>query len=280
MKSTVKTLSLLFFTLALTISNTYAHDNVLIEAEEIEVAERDYTEIVREIFPEYQSDSQISPQWTSGDMDTANPGTHGYITQVAFNLLRSDNSSAYSFYNGQRTNLIRGAVLPDKDETSLGTYAWHFYGSNGYSWNGSTNTAYVKCIEHYNNAIDLYNSGDKASAMETLGRALHYLQDVNVPQHAMNMTVLNVSAKHSQFESEAENNMESYAVTRLTNYEYTDADSSLGTIIDSYAETARSWYDKASSDTASERAQAAGSCVRNAQRATATVLYKFMIEVS
>lgn len=55
---------------------------------------------------------------------------------------------------------------------------------------------------------------------------------------------------------------------------------SLGTIIDYYADIARGWYDEASSDQQSERATAAGASVRNSQRATVTVLYKFMQEVS
>lgn len=60
---------------------------------------------------------------------------------------------------------------------------------------------------------------------------------------------------------------------------YTDANNSLGTIIDDYADIARDWYTKASSGDNAKMLSAAGSCIRNSQRATVTVLYKFMFDV-
>lgn len=210
----------------------------------------------------------------AGIMAVANPGTHGFITQNAYELLRDDHLAAYTFYSGQRTNLIRGSILPDVDETN-GGYAWHFYGPNGKNWSGGSVTAYTKCIEHYNDAVDLYDAGAKASAMEELGRALHYLQDVNVPHHAMNEVA--VLSNHSQFEAYVEDNASSFELTGLTPSIYTNANHSLGTIIDDYAEIARDWYDDASSS--STWNTPAGACVRNAQRATVTVLYKFMYDV-
>lgn len=273
MKKTVRAMTSLMLAMALSLGNTvFALDGGLIEP-----VEPDYTEIVEEIFPRY--DSQVSPQWSSGDKDVVNPGTHGYITQVAYDLLCDEKTAAYSFYSGQRTNLIRGSILPDKDETQGFLFLWHFYGPDGKSWDGSSVTAYTKCIEHYNDAVALYRSGSKASAMEELGRALHYLQDVNVPHHAMNVTAVHIGNNHSAFESEVEEDKESYVVTGFSNSVYTNADYSLGTIIDDRAEIARDWYDEASSSDRSDRDRAAGACVRNSQRATATVLYKFMYDV-
>ena len=60
----------------------------------IEPIEDSYIEIVNEVFPGYSSGA-ISPQWTSGDPDDPDPLTHGYITEVAYDLLRDDNSDAY-----------------------------------------------------------------------------------------------------------------------------------------------------------------------------------------
>ena len=111
--------------------------------------------------------------------------------------------------------------------------------------------------------------------MVELGRALHYLQDVNVPHHAMNKVA--AFSNHTQFEAYVESNISSFELTGLTHYIYTNANLSLGTIIDDYAETARYWYDDASSNSTSNTP--AGACVRNAQRATATILYKFMYDV-
>ena len=271
MKKVLCTLAATILILSVSLCNTaFAVD--LTDAEPIEPS---YLEIIEDIFPGYQ-DGQVSPQWTSGAPDAANPKTHGYITQVAYNLIRNDNSAAYSFYSGRLTKLVRGSVLPDDDEKT-DAFAWHFYGEDGKNYLGGSTTAYSKCIEHYNSAVSLYTSGRKADAMEELGRALHFLQDVNVPHHAKN--AIAVITNHSEFESLAEENMESYAVSGLTNSIYTDANNSLGTIIDNYADIARDWYTKASSGDNAKMLSAAGSCIRNSQRATVTVLYKFMFDV-
>ena len=266
----------IMLSLALIFAFTFGNYAFALDEVQAQPVEPGYKDIVEDIFPGYW-DEQISPQWSSGNKDEANPGTHGYITEVAYDLLRDDKVPAYRFYSGQKTNLIRGSILPDVDETSLGLFVWHFYGENGKSFNGSSTTAYTKCIEHYNEAVDLYKSGSKSSAMEELGRALHYLQDVNVPHHAMNAVA--VLTNHTQFEAYVEGHQESYEVTGTTPSLYTDANNSLGTIIDDYAEVARGWYDEATSSNESEKDRAAGVCVRNSQRATVTVLYKFMIDV-
>ena len=106
MKKVFCTLAATILILSVSLCNTaFAVD--LTDAEPIEPS---YLEIIEDIFPGYQ-DGQVSPQWTSGAPDAANPKTHGYITQVAYNLIRNDNSAAYSFYSGRLTKLVRGSVL-------------------------------------------------------------------------------------------------------------------------------------------------------------------------
>lgn len=107
-----------FCTLAATIlilSVSLCNTAFAVDLTDAEPIEPSYLEIIEDIFPGYQ-DGQVSPQWTSGAPDAANPKTHGYITQVAYNLIRNDNSAAYSFYSGRLTKLVRGSVLPDDDE--------------------------------------------------------------------------------------------------------------------------------------------------------------------
>lgn len=238
--------------------------------------EPDYIEIVDTILEEYQNPGEVSPQWTSGDPDSENYLTHGFITQTATDLLRNNYSPANIFYNNYRSLLTRGSVLPDFDETN-GIYAWHFYGENGLNYAGGSTTAYTKCIEHYNTAVQLYTAGSANSAMEELGRALHYLQDVNVPHHAMNKIA--AFSNHIAFEQEVEDNMASYALTSMVPAIFTLAQDPLGDIIDYFAVEARGWYDHASSSELSQREMAAAVCVRNSQRATITILYKFMSDV-
>lgn len=238
-----------------------------------------YIEIVESVLAEYGSDDQVSPQWTSGSPDSGNPLTHGYITEVGINVVSNDHSNASSFYFAYANSLIWGSVMPDFDENDS-AYAWHFYGQNGKNYLFGDVTAYTKCIEHYNNAVQLYKSGYRyrSSAMEELGRALHYLQDANVPHHVMNKIA--VITNHQEFEKEAEENRTSYVVTSMLSSAYPEYGKPLGEIIDYYANIARGWDSKACSSVQSDRAQAEGACIRNAQRATAAVLYKFMDDVS
>lgn len=143
MKKVFCTLAATILILSVSLCNTaFAVD--LTDAEPIEPS---YLEIIEDIFPGYQ-DGQVSPQWTSGAPDAANPKTHGYITQVAYNLIRNDNSAAYSFYSGRLTKLVRGSVLPDDDEKT-DAFAWHFYGEDGKNYlGGSTTASSLNCLSY------------------------------------------------------------------------------------------------------------------------------------
>lgn len=82
MKKFVSMLAALILVLTIPLGNiVYALD-----AAESEMVEPDYIDVIEEVFPGIK-DGQISPQWTSGAPDAANPKTHGYITKVAFILL-------------------------------------------------------------------------------------------------------------------------------------------------------------------------------------------------
>lgn len=78
MKKAVKAMASLALALSLTLGTTA----FALDGGQNEPIEPDYTEIVEEIFPGYNP--QVSPQWSSGDKDVANPGTHGFITQNAY----------------------------------------------------------------------------------------------------------------------------------------------------------------------------------------------------
>ena len=114
--------------------------------------------------------------------------------------------------------------------------------------------------------------------MLILGRALHYLQDLNVPHHASNTAAY--VTNHLDFERLAEENMESFAISSITSSDLvTIARQSLGTTADNSAEHARDWYPDASSVVESQNMDAIEATLERAQKDTAGILYKFMIDV-
>lgn len=155
----------------------------------------------------------VQPLWTSGG-DKGQMATHELITLEAlstylasFILPDADGSTALAI----ALYLAAASVLPDEDETDNGTFAGHFYNpSIGYGTNVFKKSAKDHVAEHYATAyqklrsnphVDL-NSNEFAVALEYLGRALHYIQDVCEPHHAGNLIA--VVSTHLTFESYVE----------------------------------------------------------------------------
>lgn len=75
------------------------------------------------------------------------------------------------------------SVKPDEDENQ-GAYKYHFYNPvTKRNYMGEKTTALSKCVDHFNSAVDYYQKGDKKMAYQELGRAAHFLEDLNTPVH-------------------------------------------------------------------------------------------------
>lgn len=155
----------------------------------------------------------VQPLWKS-DSDLIEKdqqiATHQLITLealstyiAAFGLPNADGTTAMfvALY------LSAASGLPDVDETEWG-FAGHFYSADiGYGINVFYKSAKDNVAEHYATAyqnlranphVDL-NSNEFIVALEYLGRALHYIQDVCEPHHAANL-IAGVST-HLSFET-------------------------------------------------------------------------------
>lgn len=143
--------------------------------------------------------------------------THQYLTARGLLILTNDKGYNFSkpFYD-YCDILLKASDLPDKDESSGRTYMHHFY--NPYNDTGLFNTkvtAKTKLMEHALKALELYKN-NKESSIEELGRALHYLEDINQPFHVGNLTSLN--SNHYSFEKWVDKNRTSFKAT--TNDQY------------------------------------------------------------
>jgi hypothetical protein len=228
-------------------------------------------------------------RWGSGDHTEDNPGTHGFITERGLIILKKAVSSAKTFYSGYTDDLITGSVLPDEDESTLtsGPYKWHFYGEDELNYMGQSTTAYTKFRNHYNDAVDYYLDGDETAAMESLGRAIHYLEDLNAPHHVLNLIASN--SLHTEYEDWVEIHYSDYAISSVSSSTLNFVkNSTLKEIADDCAEYARPYIDDCeayylSGTTVVIDGDIAGpatnNLLRKAQRVTAGVLNKFMYDV-
>ena len=130
---------------------------------------------------------------------TYEDNTHQKLTQRAIEVAVSQGGLPADFFApGEKQSIIAGAGLHGVGEDYTGylkigqcnkrTFRFwnpaevlnHFKG--GLLMGGP---AYTSFVRFYGDAVDLWNSGNKADAAFTLGRALHLIEDMAQPQHAM-----------------------------------------------------------------------------------------------
>lgn len=250
------------------------------------LADNPRAEIYREVVNSFKNveESQIKPQWESGDSEN-NYGSHGLIALMGISIASGKNSAIDDYFTSTRTQwLIEYSVMPDTDETGV-AFDCHFYGVDELNYLGKTDTAYTRFRNHYNTAVIQYKSGNYLQATRELGRAIHFISDINNPHHASN--AIAVLSYHTQFESYVEDARENNVVNPAhvtTSYLAGFSSKSLKTIADESATHARSYFSLANSNypVSFDRSQAVlaiNPTFCNAQKVTAGVIYKFCDEV-
>ena len=243
-------------------------------------------EIYRDVVSAFYEaeESQIQPRWTSGDSEN-NYGSHGLIALMGMTIacVRSDEIDDY-FTPDLAETLMEYSIMPDEDEVGL---AWdcHFYGVDGLNYLGGTDTAYTRFRDHYNAAVIQYRSGNHLFATRELGRAIHFISDINNPHHASN--AIAVASYHTQFEDYVEAARESNVVNPANvtaTYLSAFTSKSLKTIADESATHARGYFSLANATypfgfDRSQAVLAINPTFCNAQKVTAGVIYKFFDEV-
>lgn len=232
----------------------------------------------------------VSTQWTSGKNNSegeyAEDGSHEYISAIACTVLNNDKGF---FSTDTGANIIialyisLASMLPDTDEREP-AFAGHFYNPDTQkNYVGSTtNTARTNAERHFKAALLSASNGAMDEVYEHLGRCLHYVQDVNVPHHAANVTGVNPS--HSAFEKYAFENQEAY----LENFEtipasnYRNAYSwNIGTITHKAAAEAKPMISHVNNILdKSEWSEYARITMQNAARYSAMAIYRFAMESS
>ncbi|MCD7741464.1 MAG: zinc dependent phospholipase C family protein [Ruminococcus sp.] len=157
--------------------------------------------------------------------------THGDITSSALDLLQKENKlKLVAFYKDYTDELLKGSKDPDESgDRDKGT-GTHYYScanakgkslpsKEGYYQNrlgDYSKSARTMLEENYTSALCLYKNNRISEAMYTLGRAIHFVEDIACPVHTANMRYLPKPGNpHSAFEKHANTISKKYAPVRF-----------------------------------------------------------------
>lgn len=108
--------------------------------------------------------------------------THRYVTETSIKTISNINQDI-RFDEYERSVISDYSLKPDEDEIE-GAYKLHFFNPvNEKNFMGEKKSASSKCDEHFSEAIKHFKCGDKIMALQELGRAIHFMEDLNTPVH-------------------------------------------------------------------------------------------------
>jgi hypothetical protein len=234
-----------------------------------------------ETSPENDGSGEINPEWASGGANH----THQYLTATALQILRNDKGDKTADLLAKyATTILSNSDWPDTNENDFSLYLGHFYDPRtGKTILGfSSPTALSRFVTHAANAKKYY-AKNKTAAMQELGRALHYLADINVPHHAALLTALN--SNHTSYENFADTYRLDYKADSSTLYSVTTIDAKKNLagyckeIIDLSAYHALGYVGPATSGDYIVMGTAAKATMEYSQEIMAAFLYNFLRSV-
>lgn len=217
-------------------------------------------------------------QWASGQL-SVHQSTHQFITDKAIAIFVRDFGSFP--LSGYTSTLRVASDWPDtEEEESSGLFKGHFYDPDTQkNYRGETSpTARTKLVSWYNQAVSAYKAGNKTTAMQCLGRALHYAEDLSTPHHAANKIAY--ASYHKEYEQWVQEHQTNYIEQNASSATYTWAKkTSVSDMGHNFAVNAKALINDADSGIESRYATATATALPKAQRNTVAILYKFCVDV-
>lgn len=232
-------------------------------------------------FEKFSDNAEIAPYWQS-DTSGENDGKmcHAGIMQMGFILYAGDMQklfgipSNFGYLFSELALLGTYSEIPDAESSSAN--ADHFYNpETGDGWNIAVPNAKERFEEFYNQAV-LEFSSNRTLGLQDLGRAMHFIQDINEPHHASNAVA--VVTSHVSFEHFASSKLQQAADTlQLSNnrslYDYAHNQQPVN-LFHNAALTGHSVYEQVQYNDQPWDAVAI-STLKSSMYYTASVLYKF-----
>lgn len=216
--------------------------------------------------------------------------THTYVTAKALEIFEKAHGTKYSeiFTPENKAIIIQYCTQPDIDEIE-GGFSQHFFNLvTQKNFKGTDDSALTKLCTHFYRAVGYYQSGNAAKAMEELGRALHFEEDLSTPVHSNTLSALDAGTKllsHVSFEKKCVELQEHFvAEMTLPEFGYYDDNSirqislnSLDMASQNYA--ALNQHKRSHIHKEQLLTEIVGNSVIQAQKNAAGVLYRFCLKV-
>ncbi|GAA0736710.1 zinc dependent phospholipase C family protein [Clostridium oceanicum] len=232
--------------------------------------------------------------------------THKTISVQALNMIKNDLkldsnvSKNIEILENNMDQYKKGSVAPDFGEVDIERdyrlYQDHFFDpdsnsnfttSSLYPLYSIKDTAESQTVNYMGQAVASWKDGDYSNSVYLLGKALHYFEDLNEPHHALNWTG-GPGTSHAGFEDYVEKEKDNFKISSMgedkSEYNsYSDEPFykflSLQSI--KYAKKAKGFKSKVSMKNSwDDWKNAAIGSMKNAQIGTASVVYRFLQEVS
>lgn len=243
--------------------------------------------------------------WDSRE-DVNTMDTHKTIAVQALEMIKNDMSTDIKLLNNlykiqeNIQSFKKGAVAPDFGDVGIDRdyylYQDHFYdpdtGKN-FTANGLypsyeiPDTGESQTRNYIGQAIANWKDGNYSRSCYLLGKAMHYFGDMNEPHHASNLTG-GPGTAHTKFETYAEEEKNKYILNSVgkNNIIYTEnnnlrLDTYLTTQANKYGKMAKNASSLAGlSNTWDQWNEALDITLKNAQKGCASVIYRFLQEVT
>lgn len=224
---------------------------------------------------------QVQPLWSSEInnifFDYHNPktsATHCYLTAYSiFVLVLSFHGDNLNLTEDELYTIFKYSEMPDRTGP-FHLYASHFYDpqTDRNYLNSKIDTAKTAFVNHYNDAVKALNNGKREKAIQELGQALHFIQDVCEPHHSNNK--ISTQNNHGKFESWVADNIENIDMNSNSNNDFDTVNQlSPEELLIAAAWSSKGELNNASNETTFQ--QAAELSVGNAVLYTTLALYHF-----
>lgn len=232
--------------------------------------------------------------------------THKTISVQALQMVKNDmpNDSNINknleLLESNMSQFRKGTIAPDFGDVGTDRdyylYQDHFYdpdtnknftGSSLYPLYEVPDTAESQLRNYFGQAVAAWKDGNYPSSAYLLGKAMHYFEDINQPHHALNWTG-GPGTAHTNFETYIETKKDDFKITTMGNDKseyniYSDKaiNDFLTLQIDKYARKAKTLAPLVTMQNSYDDWYKAGKeGVQNAQKGGATILYRFLKEVT
>lgn len=218
--------------------------------------------------------------------------THTKILKHAMTILSNDNKEdIYDFFKNSPyySNLMAGTIEADIDEANPGAHYYiysetsssvgNYYKNSKGAYSRSARTNFE---EHYSTALNMYFSGYKNKAFNSLGKAIHYLSDISCTAHSTKMTYSLLSSKnpHKMYETYITNNSDKFtAYTANEKYDYV-LYNPFSEILNNLSKQSSQYEYEASSNIPELYDKSIENTVPTAEKLTAAVLNRFYRDIN